>query len=395
LDIYHDFEWRTVLGHDRAVFPNGQSLAGLVARECPEGKQATLLLTTRDDVEPGILETDDRYIVVVPIHDYLRQAGGDAASTYYARLSGAPLTQLPRLSDAIFNQAELGRFLEDHLDIEALRSWAAVSPENLSVLREAAGEGGDLLAALGALPGLDVATLTAITEALRASGDADAFHSLITSLTEDAAGREAAIKAMAARLEDRIADVRQHLAAYGELVRRPGVTETDVQRFLEAYPWIVGLAYVRARARVEVPRGEVDFVLERYDGFFDILELKGPDDRIISVDARPSGDRPPSASAYSLSPPLSRALAQAHLYRSTLQQSHGLAEQFGLPDPRQPRVIILVGRSSTMTPVEREILRELNLSLHRVEVLPYDVLGRRSEGWIQNLEELLRQDHVA
>ena len=54
LDIYYDFSWREVFRHDRAVFPRGQSLAKLVASDCPAGKEPALLLTERTDVEAGI-----------------------------------------------------------------------------------------------------------------------------------------------------------------------------------------------------------------------------------------------------------------------------------------------------------------------------------------------------
>jgi len=86
IDVYFDFDWRTVFGHDRAVFPRGQSLAQLIARDCPDGKEPALLLTERTDIEARIEETDERYVVILPIFDYLQNAGADAASTYYARL---------------------------------------------------------------------------------------------------------------------------------------------------------------------------------------------------------------------------------------------------------------------------------------------------------------------
>jgi len=81
LDVYYDFDWRTMFRHDRAVFPRGQSLAQLIVRDCPDSKTPSLLLTERSDVLPCIQETEDRYIVIVPIRDYLRNAGADAAST--------------------------------------------------------------------------------------------------------------------------------------------------------------------------------------------------------------------------------------------------------------------------------------------------------------------------
>jgi hypothetical protein len=42
-----------------------------------------------------------------------------------------------------------------------------------------------------------------------------------------------------------------------------------------------------------------------------------------------------------------------------------------------------------MTEECRTALHQLNLSLHRVEVMPYDVLGRRADGWLSNIEKYL------
>jgi hypothetical protein len=381
LDIYYDFDWKEVFSHNRSVFPNGQSLAELVARECPDGKQPTLLLTTRDGVRAGIRQVNDRHIVIVPIKEYMAGAGGDAASTFYARLSGTPLTQLPSLSEAVFDEAELGRFLQQHLDLNRLREWAETNPDNRVILAQAVE--------------VSIPQPRTVGDWLEEIRDLDHAGTLAvaTSLTATAQGREATSKALSERLGDRIADARQQLSRYKDLITDGEVRETDVQRFLELNPWIVGLAYVRARPRVEIPRGEIDFILERYDGFFDVVELKGPKD-VILIEGD-GGDRPASASNYCLGPSLAKALAQAHLYRSVLERSNPLASEYGLADTRQPRVIILIGRATELTDTGREILRQLNLSLHRVEVLPYDVLGARSEGWLENIEELLRENVVA
>ena len=158
LDVYYDFDWRTMFRHDRAVFPRGQSLAQLVVRDCPDSKTPALLLTERSDVPPCIQETEDRYIVIVPIRDYLRNAGADAASTYYARLSRTPLTQLPSLADVIFSAAELEGFLDEHLTSEVLAGWLSKSPDRIETLRDLVdSEGGPVSTnAADALKGLTV-----------------------------------------------------------------------------------------------------------------------------------------------------------------------------------------------------------------------------------------------
>lgn len=394
LEIYYDFSWRTVSRHNRAVFPRGQSLSDLVRSDCPQGKRPTLLLTERNDVAARIQETADRYIVIVPIHDYLRNAGGDAASTYYARLSGTRLTQLASLADVSFSSAEFKSFLDEHLTRDALVGWAAGSRERIDVLVDISG---DLEGALpenvvGLIRRLTVADPRVLDEVVdyldRFDGDAG-VRGILSRLTESERGRMVTAHVLAGRLSERISDTRGQLDAYQHLIASSASNETDVQQFLERNPWIVGLSYVGARARIEIPRGEIDFVLDRYDGFFDIVELKGPGEAIVVERSEVAAERPSSASAYSLGAALAKALAQAHHYRSILDRSRELHRQYGLTDSRQPRILILIGRSTDLSDSSREILRQLNLTLHRVEVIPFDLLGRRTEVLLNNIEALL------
>jgi hypothetical protein len=364
----------------------------IVARECPKGKRGTLLLTTKSDIQASIRKTPDRYIAIIPIREYLHEAGADAASTYYARISGSPLTLLTSLTDATFTQAELGEFLQEHLDLESLNRWADSSPGNREILKTVATrspiKGEEVLALLEGLSLLGDAEVEAIARRVQDTSGNTGAQRILEVVTASPPGRRIAAEVFASRLEERIADAKEEVASYSQLIAEPGVTENRIQRFLEKRPWVIGLAYLRARPRVQIPRGEVDFVLDRYDGLFDIVELKSPEDPIIS-ESRQAKKRPASASSYALGPALSKALAQAHHYRAILDKGRDLADQYGLNDPRQPRVIILVGKSSSLSEAAGEILRQLNLSLHRVEILPYDVLGRRTAGWLNNVEQLL------
>ena len=389
--VYYDFDWRTVFGHDRATFPRGKSLARLVVRDCPTGKSPALLLTDQQGVTPSIRETADEYIAIVPIRDYLSNAGGDAASTYYARLSSRPLTQLPSLADIAFSSLELERFLDDNLTTELIAHWIGRSTDPDSVLNDlgiAARPAADRV--FRELTGDDPGLRDELARQLEGLGDPIPIRRLLIALTELQHGRATAANVMGERLADRIADTRLKLEEYDQLIHTSTTSETDVQRFLEVNPWIVGLPYISARGRVEIPRGILDFVLDRFDGFFDVIELKGPQDPIVVEPAASDLARPHSASGYSLGPALAKALAQAHHYRTLLDQSAGLGAQYGLADTRQPKILILLGRSETLSESSKEILRQLNLSLHRVEVIPYDILGLRTSGLLSNVEALWR-----
>ena len=141
---------------------------------------------------------------------------------------------------------------------------------------------------------------------------------------------------------------------------------------------------MRVRPTRTIPRGTAsDLILERYDGFHDLLALKSPQNDIVIAPDLVDGV-PPSPSAYKLSPSLAQALAQVHVYRDILTQDAGtILRRYGLDRTRDPRVIIVIGRA----PLEHraEVLRELNKSLHRMEIVPYNALAERGEAVLDNV----------
>lgn len=130
----------------------------------------------------------------------------------------------------------------------------------------------------------------------------------------------------------------------------------------------------------------MDFILERHDGYHDLLELKSPRDPIITAPDAVDGVSP-AASEFALSPALAQALAQVHVYRDTLSTDAETVERlYGLRNTRDARVIIVIGQVGPLPPHRSRVLRELNLSLHRVGVVPYDVLAERARTILNNVE---------
>ena len=52
-------------------------------------------------------------------------------------------------------------------------------------------------------------------------------------------------------------------------------------------------------------------------------------------------------------------------------------------------MFIVIGQSTALPPHRARVLRDLNLTLHRVEILPDDVLGIRAETVLNNIEQHL------
>jgi hypothetical protein len=436
VDIYFDFEWLDVFSDGRAQFRNGQCLAQLVRNDCPQGKVPALLLTTRDDVEERSIETDSRFVVVLNLPRYLAHATPDAAASYYAHRLDSGITSIAKLHKLVAQPAVIQAVVDkeltvDHInawvgedpdrieevaripgvrdavelahgefDVEKIAAWAAGNEKRIDQLRRIAGEHepegptatfGAVVAALETLDDLDEEIVNAIESLLGPKADRDAKLRFLRALTADPTGRFATSEVLGERIGERLEDARAITAEYEALLAAPHASETALQRFIEANPWLLGLDYVQVRPRRPVPRGQVDFILERYDGFHDVLELKSPQDPIILAPDAVDGV-PPAASAFALSPDLAQAMAQIHVYRDILSTDALTVDKlYGIENSRDPSVLIVIGQARLLPSHRARVLRDLNLSLHRVEIVPYDVLADRASAVLDNVELYLSE----
>jgi hypothetical protein len=392
LPVYFDFTWLDLMHDRRMQFQNGQCLARRVREDCPEGKIPALLLTGRTDVEEGARITASFYVVVLKLPRYLEQAEADAAVSYLANALG-PITQVHKLQElAAADPSDLRNLIQLNLEIDDIATWVRGNATRLAELRTITDKEGAVASnvttaveALQSLKDLDAEVIGAV--AALVGTDRQRRLDLLRAITDDSTGRYVAAEVLGERVEERLADARAAASAYTELVKDETSKETDLQRFLEANPWLLGLDYSRVLPRQAILRGTLDFLLARFDGLYDLLELKSPNDPIVLAPADTSG--PPSASRFALSPSLAQALAQVHVYRDALRNNEVSEEWFGLPHTRDPKIIIVIGKTTKLTDVGRRVLREFNRSLHRVEIVPYDILGQRAGAILDNVERYL------
>jgi len=60
---------------------------------------------------------------------------------------------------------------------------------------------------------------------------------------------------------------------------------------------------------------------------------------------------------------------------------------------RHPRIVIVIGNNARMSDTTRDILEEINRSLHRVVIIPYDWVADRAEMMVGNVEKYLQKRH--
>ena len=391
ISVYFDFEWQSVIGHNRATFPGGKRLAQEVKEGCPAGKKPCLLLTIQEDMEEGpLLTEDEHYIVVTQIQRYQRYKPTKRAVGYFADDSGLnAVTAARRALRRVTDDHQLDEVLATSITSERLVRWAADNATRIAVLenaltslREAFPIGDDQ--PLGLLDDEEEVVLFPAIRRIMQAAEAGVIEKLANELTSTPQGREAASGAMSKRLAVRIQDLRKTAREFRELLSRPGVTEPELQEYIEDNPFLLGFRYAQVLPAHKIPRGKVDFMVRRHDGYHDLLELKRPDCKIV----RFLGGDQTHPSSYSLSSELAQALAQAHLYREWLAitPDSAMKAQYGVERVRNPRVTIIIGlRSALPTPEAGTILDQLNLTLHRMEIIPYDVLADRAEIESDNL----------
>jgi hypothetical protein len=252
---------------------------------------------------------------------------------------------------------------------------------------------GRVVAALGAMTKLDPEVIEAAAAFFATHDDPDVRLAILRAVTGDPGGRSVTGAVLAERTVDRIADARSAMAAYEDLLIDASVGETEMQAFISQNLWLLGLDYAKMVPLQRLLSGTMDFVLERFDGFQDVLELKDPQDPIIALKSEGTGGAAPPPSAFSLSSGLALALAQAHAYRDRLtRHAEATEDLLGLKLSRDPRLVIVIGRAGHLPEHSFRVLGELNKSLHRVEVVPYDVLLKRAKALLDNVEKYLLVD---
>ncbi|MHB8394397.1 MAG: Shedu anti-phage system protein SduA domain-containing protein [Candidatus Dormibacteria bacterium] len=399
IDVYYDFDWHSFFNDERAQFRNGQCLAKRVRESCPEGKTPALLLTGRDDIDEGHRLTELHYVFVLNLPRYLRTTP-DASLSYLASRLGPRITQLSHLPELVATASPetIAALIDSHLTLEHISAWTSGHRERLGQLRNLTRADDasrsftfrESIAAAQQLEELDPEGVIALARLVGPGTNRQRRLEFLRRVATDPTGRYLTLRVLAERTADRVADAWKAVTGYKALLADPGTNETKMQRFIEKNPWLLGLDYARTRPRQPLLQGTMDFYLERFDGFHDLLELKSPQDPIIKV-RRPNGESgPPTASDYALSPALAQALAQVHVYRELLTSAHHATEDIiGLRGTRDPRLIILIGRVDALPERSKRLLAEFNKSLHRVEVVPYDVLAKRAEAILHNVEKYL------
>lgn len=153
------------------------------------------------------------------------------------------------------------------------------------------------------------------------------------------------------------------------------LTESPWQAWFQQNSWVLGSQFVRILDERHIDTQHIsDFLMQAYDGFLDVVEIKRPQGGLRfwspSVD---HGNPVPSTD-------LTKAVAQASRYIYEVEReanSVKFMERVKGVRTVKPRCILIFGRSDDWSVSQAEAYRILNASYHNLTVLTYDhVLAR-------------------
>lgn len=151
--------------------------------------------------------------------------------------------------------------------------------------------------------------------------------------------------------------------------------ERDWQGWFKKNSWVLGSEFVRVLDDRQIDTQNIsDFLMEAYDGFLDVVEIKRPEGELTfwaaSLD---HGNYIPSSD-------LIKAMTQANHYIFEIEReanSLKFSDRFEGIRTIKPRCVLIFGRSNTWNKDQAEGYRILNAGFHNLHVMTYDhVLDR-------------------
>jgi len=147
------------------------------------------------------------------------------------------------------------------------------------------------------------------------------------------------------------------------------------QKWFAKNSWVLGSDFVRILDERTVDTSNVvDYLVQAYDGFLDLIEIKRPGGGLrFWAASQDHGNYIPSSD-------LVKAISQSTQYIYELERevnSQKFYERVGEVRTVKPRSVLVFGRSSGWDETQRRAYRILNASYHNLSIMTYDhVLAR-------------------
>ncbi|MFA5163002.1 MAG: Shedu immune nuclease family protein [Patescibacteria group bacterium] len=167
---------------------------------------------------------------------------------------------------------------------------------------------------------------------------------------------------------------RKKAIAEFEKMLSDDLSEKVWQDWFKDNSWVLGTDFVKILDERHIDTSNIsDYLMQAYDGFLDIIEIKKPETNLKFWSTSKDHDN------YIPSSDLTKAITQATKYIYEVErESNSLkfTERVGIKTIK-PRCVLIFGRSSDWDNEQKEAYRILNSNYHNLTILTYDhVLDR-------------------
>lgn len=152
--------------------------------------------------------------------------------------------------------------------------------------------------------------------------------------------------------------------------------EQKWQEWFQQNSWVLGSEFVRVLDERHIDTHNVsDFLMEAYDGFLDVVEIKRPEGGLTFWAAKKDHDN------YVPSQDLTKAITQTARYIYEIEREANSVKFVQRVDgvrTVKPRAVLIFGRSAGWNPEQVEAYRILNANYHSITVMSYDHVLERA-----------------
>ncbi len=163
------------------------------------------------------------------------------------------------------------------------------------------------------------------------------------------------------------------------------LSEYNWQKWFKENDWILGTDFIKIVDERQIDTQNIsDYLVQAYDGFLDIIEIKRPSDEL------PFWAKSKDHDNFIPSTDLIKAIIQATNYIYKVEQesnSKKFSERVENIKVIKPRCTLIFGRSNEWKDKEFEAYRILNSSFHSLTILTYDQVLSRAKQILGSLKE--------
>ena len=178
----------------------------------------------------------------------------------------------------------------------------------------------------------------------------------------------------AQELKNRSDELKIEIEKLKSMVNNPNSKEKDFQNFFEYNYWMFGVDYIGMTPTKKISENDIpDFLLERYDKFHDILDLKLP---IPSLFKTVGNKLHPRQKLYDGCSQIEQYIGYSN--ENVKQIKNEINEKI-----YRPRGILVIGRTNSH---EEERLRQFNDDNRKVEIMTYDDIINKATNILNTME---------